>query len=60
MCRSPSTVRALTRAGSLGAVFLRLWPFPQTRGRAPLPPALVDDRTHPMRTGSEPLRASGD
>lgn len=55
VCRYPKVLEAVTRAGLTDAVFLRLWPFPQTTVRQRLPKELTDDWFAAMRAGGEDL-----
>lgn len=56
-CRWPAALHAMTKAGLVEAPFMKVWPFPQTTIRAPLPQALVDDWMAPMRAGGSDLEA---
>ena len=56
LCRFPAVLGAATQIGLTDAVFLRLWPFPQTTARGPLPTAMTDDWFAAMRGGGEGLR----
>lgn len=56
MARRPGAMAALAGAGVLKGPMRRVFPFPQTTVRAPLPDALVDDWFWALDHGGEPLR----
>lgn len=55
--RFPRTLHALARTGIADLTFLKLWPFPQTTVRGPIPEALSDDWMAAMRAGGADLDA---
>lgn len=55
--RFPRALHALARTGVADLTFLRMWPFPQTTVRGPIPKAMSDDWMAAMRAGGDDLAA---
>jgi pimeloyl-ACP methyl ester carboxylesterase len=56
-CAQPAVLHRMAKLGAVDAAFLKVWPFPQTAIRGPLPKAMTDDWFAPMHAGGADLDA---
>lgn len=56
-CRWPAALHALTRAGLVVGPMRRVWPFPHTTFRGPVPDRMLEDWMAPLRVGGPDLEA---